>query len=114
MMTQNDLTAVGALHACRVIIEKETIRRGGRLFGAAGDGFMIEFPSPDGAVVGGMAMQRAIQARNKAAPEAERLMFRAGIASGSVIDDRGNLFGDIVNIAARLQEVCTPGSILVS
>ena len=114
MMSQNDLAAVNAVRVCRGIVGRHVEGYGGRVFGAAGDSFMTDFPDALGAVQAAIAIQKDVVARNGQAPEDERLLMRAGIAIGEVIDDDGNLYGDVVNIAARLQEVCQPGGVVVS
>jgi adenylate cyclase len=114
MMARNDMVAVAALGDCRTVIEWESRNHGGRIFGTAGDGFMLELPDAVAAVRCAFAIQKRVFARNKGAGEDAHIWLRAGIASGSVIDDAGNLFGDVVNIAARLQETCPSGGILVS
>lgn len=114
MMARDDMAAVVAIGECRTIVERRVREWGGRVFGTAGDSFMMELPDPLAAVRCGIAIQKDIQARNGAAGEHDRLMLRGGIDAGSVIEGAGTLFGDVVNVAARLQEVCLPGGILVS
>ena len=113
LMSQNDMAAVNAVRACRRIVTGQVARFGGRVFGAAGDSFMADFPDALSAVQAAIAIQKEVISRNQEAPENERLLMRAGVAIGEVIDDDGNLYGDVVNIAARLQEVCQPGGVVV-
>lgn len=108
------MVAVAALRDCRFVIEEETRAGAGRIFGMAGDGFMLELPDAVAAVRCAYAIQKRVYARNLGAAGEERIWLRVGIALGAVIDDEGNLFGDVVNIAARLQEACPSGGILVS
>ena len=114
MMARNDMVAVVALGDCRAVIEGESRNHQGRIFGVAGDGFMLELPDDAASVRCAFAIQQRVFARNKGAGEEAHIWLRAGIAIGSVIDDAGNLFGDVVNVAARLQETCPSGGILVS
>lgn len=114
MMARDDMAAVVAIGECRRIVEGRVGQSQGRVFGTAGDSFMLELPDPLAAVQCAVAIQKDMSARNETANELERLSLRAGIDAGAVIDEHGNLFGDVVNIAARLQEVCLPGGVLVS
>ncbi|HEV7692496.1 MAG TPA: adenylate/guanylate cyclase domain-containing protein [Hyphomonadaceae bacterium] len=114
MMARDDMMAVAALREARTIVAAETRGNQGRLFGTAGDSFMIEFEEPVSAMACATHVQKAISFRNQGLVDAEQIWLRAGIAVGAAIDDEGNLFGDVVNIAARLQEACPTGSILVS
>ena len=109
MMARNDMVAVVALGDCRAVIEGESRNHQGRILGVAGDGFMLELPDAAASVRCAFAIQKRVFARNKGAGEEAHIWLRAGIAIGSVIDDAGNLFGDVVNVAARLQETCPSG-----
>jgi len=75
---------------------------------------MIEFPSPVQAVRAAVAIQRAVERRNTDLPEIEQMHFRIGITLGDVMEEGGNLYGDAVNVAARLQEVAPSGGICMS
>lgn len=114
MMARDDMSAVAALHEARTLIAQEMRRTSGRLFGSAGDSFMLEFSSALSAVGCAAGIQKAIAIRNQGLPDMNQIWLRAGAAMGSAIDDDGNLFGDVVNIAARLQETCPSGGVLVS
>jgi len=111
MMARDDMAAVQAVRRCRQIVEAHVLLFGGRLFGAAGDSFMVEFPDAEGATRCATAIQKDVLSRSSGN---QQLLLRGGIDAGSVIDDDGNLYGDAVNVAARLQEVCPPGGVLVS
>ena len=114
MMARDDMMAVAALRDARSIIVAEASRNGGRVFGTAGDSFMLEFADALSATRSAAAIQNNIFLRNQGLADAEQIWFRAGIALGSAIDDDGNLFGDVVNIAARLQEACPSGGVLAA
>ena len=88
--------------------------RGGRVVNTAGDSVLAEFGSVVNAVESAIAIQREIAERNTAVPEDRRMWFRIGINLGDVIVDKGDLFGDGVNLAARRQALADPGSVLVS
>jgi adenylate cyclase len=90
------------------------LRYGGRVFKLTGDGFLAEFGSAVQAVECAAAIQRASAEVHGDAPTNERLQFRIGINLGDVIADGGDLYGDGVNVAARLEPLAEPGGIRVS
>ena len=87
---------------------------GGRVFQLLGDAALAEFPSAVEALRCAIAVQEAVAARTAAEPGAARIALRIGIALGDVAVEGGGLFGDGVNIAARLEALAEPGGILVS
>lgn len=89
---------------------------GGRLVGTAGDAMLAEFGSPVAAVSAAIDIQERMAAFNRGLDEAQRLMFRIGVHIGEVIVDEEdqNIFGDGVNLAARIQTLAEPGGIAVS
>lgn len=89
-------------------------RYGGRVFKSTGDGFLAEFSSAVQAVQCAVAIQRASAEVNGDAPTDKRLQFRIGINLGDVIADGSDLYGDGVNVAARLEPLAEPGGISVS
>ncbi|HYA79326.1 MAG TPA: adenylate/guanylate cyclase domain-containing protein [Methylocystis sp.] len=86
----------------------------GRIVDAVGDSFFLEFASVVDATRGAIAIQQAIAERNAALPEEKRIVFRLGVNLGDVIIRDRSLFGDSVNIAARLQALAEPGGICFS
>ena len=87
---------------------------GGRVIDTAGDGILAEFPSVLNAVECAVAIQRKMIERNAAIEPERRMEFRIGINLGDVIYDDDRIFGDGVNIAARLEGIAEPGGICVS
>ncbi|NKB49898.1 MAG: tetratricopeptide repeat protein [Alphaproteobacteria bacterium] len=87
---------------------------GGRLFKTTGDGLLIEFPSAVDAVNHAVAVQDALAAANADVPDQQRLLFRIGISLGDVIVDGDDLYGNGVNVAARMEGLADPGGICVS
>jgi adenylate cyclase len=79
-----------------------------------GDGFLAEFASVVDAVRCAAEIQRAMADRNAETPEDKRITFRAGINLGDVIAEEHDIFGDGVNVAARLEALAEPGGICVS
>ena len=86
----------------------------GRVIKTAGDGFLVEFPSVTDAVRCAADFQRAMASRTEDVPAASALHFRIGINVGDVIVEENDIFGDGVNIAARLESLAEPGGIYVS
>jgi adenylate cyclase len=86
----------------------------GRIVRVVGDGVLVEFASVVDAVRGAVEMQRGMALRNAEVPHDKRIEFRMGINFGELIIDGGDLWGDAVNIAARLEALAEPGGICVS
>jgi adenylate cyclase len=89
---------------------------GGRMVGTAGDAMLAEFASAVGAVSAAIDIQERMARFNEALDESQRMMFRVGVHLGEVIVDQEdqNIFGDGVNLAARIQAIAEPGGIAVS
>lgn len=100
------------LHAA--IVEPALAARNGRIVKTTGDGFLAEFASVVDAAGAAIDIQRQIGEVAAAAPADRRFLFRMGINIGDVIVDGGDIFGDGVNLAARLEQVAQPGGICVS
>ena len=96
------------------VFEPHTKNFGGRLFKTTGDGLLIEFPSAVDAVNHAVAVQRALQTANADVSGAQNLAFRIGISLGDVIVDGDDLYGNGVNVAARMEGLAEPGGICVS
>jgi adenylate cyclase len=96
------------------LIEPEVASGHGRIVKLTGDGILAEFPSVVSAVECASAIQRGMRARNQGIPDDRRIQLRIGINLGDVIVRDDDLFGDGVNIAARLESVARPGGIAVS
>lgn len=98
----------------RELIDPKVAEHKGRVVKTTGDGILIEFPSVVEAVACAVAMQQGMQERNSGTPERQRIVFRVGINLGDVIVEDGDIFGDGVNVAARLEGLAEPGGICVS
>jgi len=98
----------------RELIDPLITQHRGRIFKTTGDGILIEFASVVDAVRCAIVMQQGIEDRNANLPEAERIRYRIGINIGDVIVADGDIFGDGVNVAARLEALAEPGEICVS
>jgi TolB-like protein/class 3 adenylate cyclase/Flp pilus assembly protein TadD len=113
-MGENEEGALRALNARRELIVHAVGEYRGRVFGGAGDSVIAEFSSAVDALRMAIEVQKAISALNEAVPGADQMLFRFGINIGDVIVEEGNLFGDGVNVAERLQALAEPGQICIS
>ncbi len=86
----------------------------GRIVKTTGDGLLVEFGSVVDAVRCAVDVQREMAVRNASVPVEGRIEFRIGINLGDIIKDRGDIHGDGVNVAARLEALAEPGGICVS
>jgi len=105
----------GRLQALRRdLIDLKIAQHHGRIVKTTGDGLLVEFASVVDAVRCAVEIQQAIAGRNADVPIERRIEFRIGINLGDIILDEGDLYGDGVNIAARLEALAEPGEICVS
>src|SRR6185312_11426946 len=102
------------LTSCRTITDDLIGRHGGRIFGTAGDSVLAEFASVFAAVECAVEIQQALGEANSSLAEERHLRFRIGINVGDVMLKDGDIFGDGVNIAARLEGLARPGGICIS
>jgi class 3 adenylate cyclase len=102
------------LQACLTAIAELVAKHQGRIFSTAGDAVMVEFGSAVEAVRAAVEIQHDLPARSLELPEGQKMQFRIGINLGDVIVDGGDLFGDGVNLAARLEALADPGGICIS
>src|ERR671911_1027136 len=114
LMAADEEGTLATLNARRKVIEELIGRHHGRIFTTAGDSVMAEFASAVEAVRCAAAIQQEIERRNADLPEARRMLFRVGVNLGDVMVGGDNLFGDGVNVAARLESVAEPGGICIS
>lgn len=115
LMAEDEAGTLARLKALRRdAIDPNVVAHGGRVVKLMGDGLLAEFPSVVDAVGCAVAVQRAIAERETGQPEARRIALRIGINLGDVIIEGDDLYGDGVNIAARLEEVAAPGGVAVS
>ena len=98
----------------RELIDPLIDQHRGRIFKTTGDGMLIEFASVVDAVRCAVVMQQGMEDRSANLPETERIRFRIGINLGDIMVDEGDMFGDGVNVAARIEALATPGEICVS
>jgi adenylate cyclase len=98
----------------RELIDLAVAGHRGRIVKTTGDGMLVEFASVVDAVACAVAVQRGMLSRNTDIPEDKRVIFRIGINVGDIIIDGDDIFGDGVNIAARLETLCEPGGLCIS
>jgi class 3 adenylate cyclase/pimeloyl-ACP methyl ester carboxylesterase len=115
LMGQDEVATHRALKAHRRELVDPTItRHHGRIVKTTGDGMLVEFASIVDAVGCAVSIQRGMIGRNEAVPDDRRIVFRIGINVGDIIIDGQDIFGDGVNIAARLEALCEPGGLCIS
>ena len=106
------------LPGCRPIaterLEPVLARHGGRLVKLTGDGALVEFPSAVDALSAAIEFQQAMAEANRDQPEDTAIVFRIGLHLGDLIVDGDDLYGDGVNVAARLEAEAPPGGIVIS
>lgn len=100
--------------ARREVFDGPVSGHGGRVVKLMGDGALVEFSSVSGAVLAARAIQRGLAEFNAARPGDEPLQVRIGVNLGEVIVQDGDLYGDGVNVAARLEAMAEPGTILIA
>ena len=113
-MEQYEAQTIKNLRACRKLLEKSLKQYDGRIFNTAGDSVLAEFSSAVSAVECAAEFQRNVKQRNMSAEKAEIMEFRVGINMGDVVIEGENLYGDGVNIAARLEALAQPNGISIS
>src|SRR5215510_22765 len=108
----------GTLHNLKVhrkeLVDPKITEHRGRIVKTTGDGILLEFVSVVDAVRCAVDIQRGMVERNVDVPADRRIQFRIGINVGDIIIDGGDIFGDGVNVAARLETLADPGGIMVS
>ncbi|MFI4987458.1 MAG: adenylate/guanylate cyclase domain-containing protein, partial [Alphaproteobacteria bacterium] len=109
---------VGTLRALKAhrseLIDPAIAAHGGRIVKTTGDGLLVDFASVVDAVASAVAIQRGMLERNADKPKDGRIILRIGINVGDIIIDGNDIFGDGVNIAARLESICEPGGLCIS
>ena len=114
LMGQDEAATVHDLKGHQAVILPLVACHGGRIMDTAGDGILAVFRSVIGATQCAVEIQTVMAARNKDAPENRRMLFRIGINLGDVIHDETRIYGDGINVAARLEALAAPGGVLVS
>ena len=113
-MEANEDQTLKNLKVCRSIIDGLVEEYHGRIFNTAGDSVLVEFQSAVEAVICGSEFQNTIKERNNSVSLKEQMEFRLGINMGDVVIEDGNLYGEGVNVAARLEALAQPGGVCLS
>ena len=114
LMVDDEAATVKTLEAYKEIIFASIKQHRGLLIDSPGDNLLAEFASVVDAAQCAVAVQKELQARNVTLPENRKMRFRIGINLGDVIEEQGRIYGDGVNIAARLEALADPGGICIS
>ena len=114
LMGENEEATVRTLTTYREVLSTLIQQHNGKVLDSPGDNLLAEFVSVVDAVQCAVAVQKEIQARNVEMPESRRMEFRIGINLGDVIEEEERIYGDGVNIAARLEGLAKPGGICIS
>ena len=115
LMAADEAGTLAALKARRrEVLAPLVARHQGRVFKIAGDGVLVEFASAVNAVECAVELQQAMASANRDVPEAQQIVLRVGVNLGDVMVEGSDLYGDGVNIAARLETIAKPGFIVIS
>ncbi len=114
LMGEHEEATVQALRGHRAVFDALLKQHHGRIFNTAGDAILAEFPSAVEAVRCATEIQSALQTRNEHLPPEQKMLFRMGINVGDVVVQDGDLLGDGVNVAARIQTIAEPGGICIA
>ena len=114
LMEVNEDQTLQSFRACKEILDKLFLEHGGRIFNTAGDSVLAEFQSAVSAMVCAAEFQKLIKQRNNSLDPRSQMIFRIGLNMGDVIVEGENLYGDGVNVTARLEALSQPGGVCLS
>ncbi|MFL2814702.1 MAG: adenylate/guanylate cyclase domain-containing protein [Candidatus Puniceispirillales bacterium] len=114
LMENNEDQTLQSFRACKDILDNLFKEHGGRIFNTAGDSVLSEFQSAVSAVVCANEFQKLLKERNNSVSDDAKMNFRIGLNMGDVIVEGENLYGDGVNVAARLEALSQPGGVCLS
>jgi len=114
LMAEGEARALRILDRHDAILAEQIAAQGGKVLKRMGDSIFASFDSATNAVRCAIAIQQALAAYNNACVGDERLAVRIGVHLGDVIERHGDLFGDGINVAARLQPLAKPGGVCIS
>ena len=114
LMAEDEAATVKTLERYKGVMSELIRQHRGHVVDSPGDNLLAEFTSVVDAVQCAVAVQKELQARNAELPENRKMRFRIGVNLGDVIEEESRIYGDGVNIAARLESIADPGGICVS
>ena len=114
LMGQDEESTIRTLTAYRSVINDLVLQYRGRVVDAPGDNILAEFTSVVDSVKCAVEIQRELANRNTELPENQQMWFRIGVKLGDVVEEESRIYGDGVNLAARVESVAKPGGISVS
>ena len=114
LMNEDEAATVSTLTSYKLMMTGFIERWQGRVVDSPGDNLMAEFPSVVDAVQCAVTVQKKLKEMNRGLPENRKMEFRIGINLGDVIDQGNRIYGDMVNITARLEAIADPGGICIS
>jgi class 3 adenylate cyclase len=114
LMGQDETATIRDLKGHQAVVLPLPAQHGGTVIDIAGDGILAQFPSAVRAVECAVAIQRSMAERNHDVPDDRKMLFRIGVNLGDVVHDGTRIYGDGINIAARLQAIAEPGGICIS
>jgi DNA-binding response OmpR family regulator len=114
LMAEDELATIRILNDYRRLMTACVVDHGGRVVDSPGDNLLAEFDSVVVAVFCAVKIQQTLDSRNSGLPDRRRMHFRIGINLGDVVIDRARIYGDGVNVAARIEQTADPGGICVS
>ncbi|WP_375465477.1 HlyD family efflux transporter periplasmic adaptor subunit [uncultured Methylobacterium sp.] len=114
LMAEDEEDTLRRLTAAKAVFREQVARFDGRVFNTAGDAILAEFPSAVEALRAGLAIQAGLDDLDRDDPPTRRVRFRMGLTIGDVVEQDGDLLGDAVNVAARLEGLAEPGGLCLS
>ncbi len=114
LMSRNDVETVSAINHHRRVMTRLVAQQRGRVVDMAGDSFLAVFDCAREAVKCALNIQEQLRAANRELPQEERMCFRLGVDIGDVLHQGRQVYGEAVNIAARLQALAPPGGVFIT
>jgi len=114
LMADNEVETIQSIKSCRELLFRKISDHGGRVVDSPGDNILSEFSSVTDAVECSVEIQKALLEHNKDFSDDRKMVFRIGINLGDIIEDDERIYGDGINIAARLESIAQGGGICIS